>query len=159
VTVKYRRLYRHRKGLATVVSTAIMLSAVVLLGTMIVAWSNSNLITKQQEMQTSFVTNINRIKEDLVIEHIWYDAPYSTLNITMNNVGTIGLNVTEIKLCGDCTTVTKSVKITKFNAPMLSGQNLSLNITGYNPTSFESLDIFVTTQRGSIFRAQEGPPY
>jgi hypothetical protein len=42
-----------RRGLATVVSTGILLSAVAIMGSMLTAWSNSIFATEQEELNTN----------------------------------------------------------------------------------------------------------
>jgi len=47
---------------------------------------------------TSLQDKINKLNEDIFIENVWFnDDPY-TVNVTTNNVGGIGLNITQIKL-------------------------------------------------------------
>jgi len=92
-----------QRGLSTVVATALMLSAVAVLGTTLVLWSNSNLRGYETSLATTSSDNTNRINEFLVIENVWFckgNCLHGThnVNITLANYGNIGLNVTQIKL-------------------------------------------------------------
>jgi len=92
---------RHKKtnrGLSTVVTGAILLSAVAIMGIMVVTWANTNLTRHQIELEESFSDHYNKINEKILIEHIWFGNTGPSINITMNNIGTIGLNVTTIKI-------------------------------------------------------------
>ena len=88
---------KKRRALSTVVSSAILISAVAIMGVMLVGWSNTNLFTKQAELESSFSEKINKLNEDITVEKIWFGTSPNVVNVTMNNVGTIGLNITRIE--------------------------------------------------------------
>jgi len=149
---------RRSRGLSTVVTGAIMLSAVAVLGSMIIVWANSNLFEQQQELQNSFSENANKIKEELVIENVWFKDlnPDYYLNITLSNPSTIGLNVTEIKLVG--VSGNKDVTIKKFTNGGFLPQEMNSTEIEYDWNNNSPIDIFVKTLRGSIFRTQVASP-
>ena len=151
MSVNYKRRSR---GLSTVVTGAIMLSAVAVLGSMIIVWANSNLYVHQQELQDSFSENANKIKEELIIENVWFKDlnPDYYLNITLHNPGTIGLNVTEIKLVG--LSGNKDVTIKKFTNGGFFPREVNSTEIEYDWKNNSPIDIFVKTLRGSIFRTQ-----
>ena len=89
------RVSLSKRGLSTAVTSAILLTAVAVMGIMLVSWSNMNLTRHQQDLDASFSDNLNRINEELLLGNIWFgNTPSNNINITMNNVGTVGLNVT-----------------------------------------------------------------
>ena len=145
---------RHqRRGLSTVVTGVMMLSAVAVLGTMVVAWSNSSMFSHQQVLTSTLNTNVNKIKESLVIENIWFNSSSPRfVNITMNNVGTIGLNVTEIQL-GNTTT---THQVNQYNDPVLPGQTLSKKIS-YDWQSNATIQVLIKTARDNIFKTEDSP--
>ncbi|MEX0911197.1 MAG: hypothetical protein WDZ43_03600, partial [Nitrosopumilaceae archaeon] len=61
-----------RRGLAGVVTGAILLSAVGILGSGLVSWTNSNLSTHQQVLDSSYSKATNKINEFLIIENVWF---------------------------------------------------------------------------------------
>jgi len=143
-----------RRGLSTVVTGVIMLSAVAVLGTMIVAWSNTNLFSHQQILNTQLSTNVNKIKESLMIENVWFNTTNTGyVNITLNNVGTIGFNVTEIRL-----TSIYLDRINSTNVPMLPSGTFSVS-TNYpwetDPAA--PVKVIITTARGNIFKTEAAP--
>jgi len=146
---------RSRRGLSTVVTGVIMLSAVAVLGTAIVAWSNSNLFANQQVLNTQLATNVNKIKESIVIENVWFNqtAPKS-INITLNNVGTIGLNVTSIKI--DNETDGDVDQTNQTNDAVLPGKTKSYAIKFDWQTNIP-VKIFITTLRDNIFTTEDSP--
>ncbi len=144
---------RSRRGLAGIVTGTILLSAVAALGSGLVSWTNSNLFTHQQDLESSYSKATNKINEFLIIENVWFGAnPQKFVNITMTNVGNVGLNVTEIEL-------TNSAGIIKYqfsNGAILPGKSYSPP-TPYEWSDNELVDITVTTSRGSIYKTQALP--
>ena len=146
---------KRRRGLAAVVTGAILISAVAIMGVTLVAWANSNLFTKQAVLQSSFNEKMNKLNEDLLVEHIWFGGIPSVctkciVNVTLSNVGTIGLNVTEIKI--ENSTDVLSLAIT--DGGIVSGGDYSIQESfAYDPN--ETTDFSIITDRGNIFTAQE----
>lgn len=147
------RYCKRSRGLSTIVTSVMMLSGVAVLGTGVVAWSNSNLSANQEGLNTQLSTSVNKIKESLVIENIWFNlTPPRFVNITMNNVGTIGLNVTEIQLGNSTTTH----KITMTNGPVLPGQPISYQIN-YDWQNNATVQVLIKTARDNFFKAEDAP--
>ena len=138
--------YRKRRALATVVSTGILLSAVAIMGSMLTAWSNSIFATEQHELNTVYAESINKLNENLVIEHVWFGNETSPqnkfLNITMSNVGNVGLNVTKITL---------DDKIKRTDLLITDGgivrDDYFSTIVNYNWTTTEPIQITATTEK------------
>ena len=143
-----------RSGLSTVVVSMIMLSAVTLMGSGIVSWSNTNLFSHQKDLQNTFSINVNKINEDLVIENVWFGkTPQKFLNVTLSNIGNISVNVTKIQLVNSTHNITYEFNDVEI-VPQKSGSKIINNQWGNN----QPVDILVTTERGSIFRTQASPP-
>ena len=64
-----------RRGIATVVTSAILLSAVTVMGVMMLGWSQSNINNQKQEMEETLTTQMNKINEELTFENIWFATP------------------------------------------------------------------------------------
>ena len=141
---------KRRRALSTVVSAAILLSAVSIMGVMLVSWANTNLATKQMELEISFSDNINKLNEDLLIENIWFGTTPAIVNVTMTNVGSIGFNVTEIRLQNS--TDTLFFYYTDGGVP--TGGDYSIQ-ESYNWNAGETVDFRITTDRGNLFTSQE----
>ena len=149
----------NRRALANVVTSAIILSAVSIMGAMMLAWSNTSLNTQKQEMEKVFSTQTNKINEDLIFENVWFStdcAGVSCANVTLSNVGTLGLNVTQIKFINGTTLA--EVKIFSFtNAGIVPSGTFSTNAT-FPWVSGGDYDIVVFTNRGNQFTTQEVAP-
>ena len=138
-----------RRALATVVSTGILLSAVAIMGSMLVAWSNSIFANEQNEINEVYSEGVNKLNEFLVIENVWFGNETSNkfINVTMSNVGNIGLNVTKITL--DNSVDKTDLLIT--DGGMARNDIFSTEIT-YNWTTTEPIKITITTEKGTLYQ-------
>lgn len=141
---------KRRRGLTTVVTTGILIAAVSIMGIALVGWSQSNLITKQANLESSFNDKMNKLNEDLLVENIWFGTSPSLVNMTLNNVGSIGFNVTNVEI----TNSTDSLFFSIADGGVPPGEGYSLNAT-YYWNSGETVDFTITTNRGNIFTFQE----
>ena len=140
-----------KKGLSTVVTGAIMLSAVSIMGTTMLSWSNTNLFSHLQSLESSFSDKNNRLNEFLIIENIWFKHNSKAVDITVNNVGVIGLNVTKITLTENTTPT-----VTSFNVSILPHGTYETQIP-YQWTIGSPITVTITTARGTIFTTQAIP--
>ncbi len=147
---RFSSRYHRRRGLATIVTSAIMLSAVGIMGTTAVSWSNSNLVTHQEILSKSISDKTNKITEFITIENVWAGGPSTNkfLNVTLTNTGNIGLTVTEIKIDGITSKVTPIT-----DGEIVPGRSYS-TIIYYEWNTNDVLNVYVTTERDSIFRTQ-----
>src|SRR5579863_5923562 len=145
---------RRRRGLSTIITGAMLLSATVVMGTGLVNWSNENLANYQKSISNTFTSNVNKLNENLVVENVWFGtSPSKFLNITITNTGTIGLNVTDIKLVNS----TKVYDQIFSHSGIIPKQQNSTQIS-YAWKSKVPIQIIVTTLRGSIFTSQVMAP-
>jgi len=137
-----------KRALSTVVSTGILLSAVAIMGSMLVSWSTSSFAVHQQELDAVYSDNINKLNEFLVIENVWFgQTPSKFLNVTIANVGNIGLNVTKINLDDSVTKLETKIS----NGGISPDDHYSSNMT-YAWQSSIPVEITVTTDRGAIYK-------
>ena len=140
--------YRKRRALATVVSTGILLSAVAVMGSMLTAWSNSIFATEQHELNTVYAEGVNKLNEFLVIEHVWFgEGPPKFLNVTLSNVGNVGLEVTKISL--DNSIDKTDVILTDGGLARDSDFSTKIN---YNWTTTDPIQLTVTTEKGLMYQ-------
>ena len=140
-----------KRALSTAVTSAMLISAVATMGVTLVGWSQSTLTTSQAVLTNQFSDQVNRLNEYAVIENVWFgDSPPNLMNFTIINVGTVSLNVTEIKL-------TNSSQHTLYTFPIITGGGISPNEyysfqdTGYVWASGESINVVVTTARDKVY--------
>ncbi len=145
----------NRRALSTVVTSAIMLTAVAVIGSSIVAWSNSNLKTFESTLSNSTATNTNKINENLSIENVnfcklCYSGAHG-VNITLTNLGNLGLKISAIQLN------TANTIVLSPPTQVLPGKSFTYN-QSYNWQSQIPINVHITTTRGSIFASQVTPP-
>src|SRR5689334_6937470 len=98
-----RDFVRSHRGLSTVVTSAIMLTAVAVLGTAIVAWSNGNLRGFETSLANTTASNTNQINENVNIEKIAFcvncgGTTKNVINVTLTNTGTVSVKITKIQI-------------------------------------------------------------
>lgn len=156
-------IFCSRRGLANVVTTAIVLSAVSIMGVMMLGWSNTNLLAQQVELEEVFSTRMNKINEDLLIENIWFATPSlpsmteNHLNVTLTNIGILGLNITTIRVTNVTASNTTSFDYDYVDWGMVKSATVSSNVT-YQWQSGDELDVLVFTHRGNQFITQVVAP-
>ena len=145
----------NRRALANAVTSAIILSAVSIMGVMMLGWSNSSLTIQKQEIEEVFSTQTNKINEDLIFDNVWFSTtcPGNCVNVTMSNVGTIGLNVTEMTFVNG-TTLAEITHFYYTDAGIVPSGTFSTNATLSSWNTGDDIDIYVFTERGNQFTTQ-----
>ena len=151
------KISSHR-GLASVVTSAIILSAVSIMGVMLLGWSQTSISEQKQEMNDVFDTHMNKINEDLIYENVWFATPgglmtTNHLNVTLANIGILGLNVTSIQVTNVTGTNNTSFTYSFTDGGIVKSETLSFNAT-YPWQSGDELDLLVFTNRGNQFVSQ-----
>ncbi|PIW33386.1 MAG: hypothetical protein COW27_00950 [Nitrosopumilales archaeon CG15_BIG_FIL_POST_REV_8_21_14_020_37_12] len=147
----------HRRALASIVTSAILLSSIAMLGVGLVGWSNSNLLSHQRDLETTFSKNINKLNEHITFEKIWFGGtnPNKFISITVTNTGNIGLNVTEIRFV-DPNDLTELFSSTIYDGGIAISESYTSEIN-YDWTAGSAFDILVNTNRDTLFRTQVSP--
>jgi len=117
---------------------------------MLTTWSETNLYSKQIAQESAFNAKINKLNENILIENIWFGPYKNSVNVTLSNVGSVGLNVTNIEIVNS----TGVVYLTITDGGIAPFEVYSLNQTFYW-TSGESTNFQIITERGNIYIAQE----
>ena len=145
------------------VSSAIMLSAVSIIGVMMLAWANGSMLEQKMEIEEVYSTQMNRINEDLLFENIWFALPAGDmsdnhLNVTLTNIGILGLNVTSIQITNVTNGNTTSIPPYPFtDLGIIKSESKSRNVT-YAWQSSDELEILVLTKRGNQYITQVVAP-
>ena len=144
------------------VSSAIMLSAVSIIGVMMLAWANGSMLEQKMEIEEVYSTQMNRINEDLIFENVWFAFPAGSmsdnhLNVTLTNIGILGFNVTEIHVTNVTGTNNTSFTYYLTDAGIPKSSSFSVNTT-YAWQSGDELEILVLTKRGNQYITQVVAP-
>lgn len=147
-----------KRGLSSIIASGILLSAVAIMGTMVVGWSNSNLSINKSNLENTFSANINKINEEIIIENVWFGGASATkfVNITLYNQGQAGLNVTKIKFV-DPYDLSELASFAFTDSGILPKESFSPAGINYDWQSNTPFEIVVTTLRDSVIREQVSP--
>ena len=144
---------RKRRGLTTVITSAIMMSAVVILGSAGVVWSQTSLNSQQVEMANSVDDYINKLNESMVYEYVYCsDDPCGTIIVVLTNVGDIGLDVTKISISDKISGFNKIHPVS--NGSVMPDNSIAVSINDPSFSSYSVLDLMVETSRGNIIQTQ-----
>ena len=132
------------------------------MGTMMLVYSQTSMAQQQMEIDEIFNTQLNKINEDLIFENIWFAVPSGImndnhLNVTLSNVGILGLNVTTIRVTNVTLGNTTYFDYDYTDLGLIKSQGISQNVT-YPWQSGDELDVLVFTGRGNQFITQVVAP-
>ena len=161
---------KRKAGFTSVVAVVILLGLVAVMGSVALIWGN-NFNLEKQKLGDYYVTNANKIKERIIIEDVWLSTnPGYTGVVVIRNVGDIGIKVSEVKInvlnstggavctlsCKSGTSASNAVKSPfspdSTNGLINSDQTLMIAVDKihWNNTNSKTLEVFITTDRGSI---------
>lgn len=92
---KRRRKGYGRRGLSTVVTSILLVTAVSIMGTGLVAWSNSSFAAQQLNVANQAADRIDLIRESFVVEDVWFYEP-NKADITIRNTGDLAITISNI---------------------------------------------------------------
>lgn len=90
-----RRLLTNRKAVSPVISTVLMTTLAIVMGTTVVFWASQTLGVYQGSAGVYFTNRSNALKESFVIEDVWFYNS-NKANVTIRNVGSIDLKIVAI---------------------------------------------------------------
>jgi len=153
-------MHRYRIGthraLSEIPSAAMLMFAVAVLGVYLLFWSNQTMSLGAMELTDTFDNSINRISEEILIEQVWFGTGSTSkfVNVTMSNIGTIGITITEIEFVNS--TDTQTITLNRNLFP--SGTNSTISIEeNYGWNSGTAVDVTIITARDNHFKTQAAP--
>lgn len=100
------RIFSSHRALSSIVTGMILLVATVILGSAVVMWSNGSLSVSKSITTALYTTSVNKFTEQLVVENTWFgNTPSKFINITLYNVGSTGVTITDIQIKNSTRTV------------------------------------------------------
>ncbi len=143
-----------KRALSEIPSAVMLMSAVAIMGIFLLAWSNQTLGNSATQLTDTFDNKINRLSEEIIIEHIWFGTDTGStkfVNVTLTNVGTVGITLTEIEFVNS--TVTHTITMSQDVFP---DKTYSI-VEEYGWTSGDAVDVTVTTARENAIKKQVSP--
>ena len=146
--VKYYKLARNRRAVSAVVSNMILIAAVICIGLIALAWSQTQ-SADYQKTQTNVINNkIIQLKERLSLEYAYYDG--STLKIYLLNSGLVDVKIEQLYL-SNAPTTNRDFVVYQFSGTEIANKTLGIVGTakeGYIQTS--SLNLVENTYSATI---------
>jgi len=167
---RFAKSGKRKAGFTSVVAVVILLGLVAVMGSVALIWGN-NFNLEKQKLGDYYLTNVNKIKERIIIEDVWLSKdPGYTGVVVVRNVGDIAIKVSEVRInvlnstggaactqsCKSGTSASNAVKAPftpgNTNGTISSDQTLMVAVDKihWNHTNSKNLEIFITTERGSI---------
>ena len=144
---------RQRRGLATIITSAIMMSAVFIMGCAVVVWSQSSLSGQKADMTNTVSNYISKLNESLIFEYVYCTSdPCNQINAVLTNVGHVGLEVSEITITEKTSGYSKIQPV--INGQILPEHSMKITINDSSFSSYSVLDVMVKTNRGNIIMTQ-----
>ena len=144
---------RRRRALATVITSAIMMTAVTVLGGAGVVWSQTTMNTQQMEMNETVNDYVNKIGESMMFEYVYCDSdPCDSIIVVITNVGDLGLDVSKITISDKQSGFQKVQSLTKGQIMPEGSISVVINDLGFQ--LYDVLDVSATTTRGNIIQSQ-----
>ncbi len=93
---KYRP--RGRRGIGTVVTSVMLVSAVSMLGAALVSWSSSSFALHQVGVSEEIDDRVNQLNEGFIVEDVWFysDAGTKYATVTVRNTGDVAIKISKI---------------------------------------------------------------
>lgn len=144
---------RQRRGLATVITSAIMMSAVCILGSAGVVWSQSSLSAQQIEMSNTVDDYTNKLNESMTFEYVYCsDNPCNTIIVIITNNGKIGIDVEKISISNKNSGFKKIHGVS--NGEIMPNSSIAIPINDPQFSSYGILDVKSSTVRGNTILTQ-----
>ncbi|HEY5735718.1 MAG TPA: hypothetical protein VIS47_04090 [Nitrosopumilus sp.] len=144
---------RKRRALATVITSAIMMTAVTLMGGAGVVWSQTSLNSQQIEMNDTVDDYLNKINESMMFEYVYCNSdPCETIIVVITNVGNLGIDVSEIRFYDKVSGFSKVQSLSK--GQIMPDGSISVVVDDTSFQFYGVLDVSATTTRGNIIQTQ-----
>jgi len=142
-----------KRGLSTVITAVILLSATAIMGAAVVSFSSSSIAENSASLEKAISEKINLAKESIFIEHFWLVGPPVSgskyVNITVVNTGEVGVSITDIEVVDSSDGTT----LDSFSVIVLLKPNQTVSFEQpYHWLSQTPFDIILTTDRGNSFK-------
>jgi hypothetical protein len=95
---KFKLFKKNRKAVSPAISSVIMSAAIITVGLFVLSWANNSFNTQREQSSQVFQTQNQLISENFVIEDVWFYQ--NGVNVTVRNIGTINMTVTNLKFNG-----------------------------------------------------------
>lgn len=145
-----------KRGLSTVITAVILLSATAVMGVAVVSFMSSNITESSASLEGTLSEKLNLLKESVFIEHYWIGGAPTYLskfvNVTVTNIGEVGVSITDMEFVDSSDGAT----LASFSVigDLKPKETVSFE-KSYNWFSETAFDIIVTTARGNSYKIED----
>jgi hypothetical protein len=125
--------------MSTVVTTLMLVAATGVIGSTLVAWSNSSFSMQYLNISNTTNSRINLVRESFVLEDVWFYSP-NKADVTIRNTGDLAVTVTKVYVNNSQAWSGSQV------IPIGTGSRITVNNLSWGAGHLQS--ILVTTTRG-----------
>jgi len=135
-----------RRGVSYILSVMVMAIVISTLAGAVMYWSLGLIGSAQSQYETAISTDINRVRERFVIEHVVFNSVQSKVTVYVRNVGMVPVVIDALYFNDTRITV---------NPPLQLGLSTSGSFTVSTPpfTRGSLVNIVVVSQRGNVVGA------
>ena len=89
---------KSRRGISTVVTSVMLVSAVSLMGAFMVSWSSSSFTVQKLNIARAVDDRVNQISENYIVEDVWFfsNSTSSYAKVTVRNTGDVAAKITHV---------------------------------------------------------------
>lgn len=109
---KVAKLFRDRGGVSAVISNVILVGAVIAVGFGVMAWTYSQSSLYQAQYGKSVRSDIDKLRERVSFEHVFYDSTAKNLSVYLMNSGKVdGVNFTTVYIIDSLGLIVNSTSV------------------------------------------------
>jgi hypothetical protein len=156
---KVWKLLRGRRAVSAVVSNVILTGAVITVGFVVLAWTQSRSSAYNEQYSEAMNADVARLKERLTFEYVFYNNSANNVSVYVMNSGTINsINITTVYV-SNATWFTSNSSITLKFLNGTSTNDLDTGEEGYfvlrqvSLVTGNSYSVKIITGRGSTFES------
>lgn len=157
--VRKRKMFSNRRAVSPAISNVIMAGAIIVTGFLVLTWTYSKSSDFNLQYSSSMQMDLNKIREKLVFECVFYDSSRNELNVYILNCGgSPNMSLGVVTLSNSSWRQSFSnVSLRLLNGTLIQG--LSLKDEGVfklsaNLQAGSSYSLSVSTNRGRFFVAK-----
>jgi hypothetical protein len=157
--LKTPKTLRDRRGVSAVISNMILVGAVITIGFAAVAWTYSQSSAYMSQYSESVDSDINKLRERVSFEYVFYDNSTKTLTVYLMNSGKVGdvnfttvyVSYTNTSLVGSYTGIQLKFLNTTSTTHLDVGQEGYFELSSITLKPGYVYTVKVVTRRGSSF--------
>jgi flagellin-like protein len=163
---------KNRRAVSNIIGSLVVLAVVASVGSVILFQGLNQINAFNYDLTIHDTEHVNEIREDLIFEHVWFNATGTDLVVYIANVGTVDSTITSVSVVKintqelvvardmvDETILIENHGNVTVNAKLPLGPDNIWNSTEYGPDTIPPpiYKINIVTSKGNIFSTEASP--